>query len=75
MDKQHHWQKDSKYYKLTLQPNLFGTTDVICHWGRYGTNRGGYKIIACKDQQEIDNAIQLITKRRQIRGYLLNNHD
>jgi len=67
------WKKDSKYYKLQLQTNLFGSTDVICCWGRLGTNRGGYKIISCSNNKEIEIAINNITKRRQYRGYSLTN--
>jgi hypothetical protein len=46
MDKQHHWQKDSKYYKLTLQPNLFGNlqwpTIPLFQQKSYGTMDAKY---------------------------------
>ncbi len=54
-----------------MQPNLFGTIDIVCHWGRLGTNSGGYKVISCDSQKDIELAIKTITKRRKTRGYLI----
>lgn len=64
------WRNGSKYYKLFLQPNLFGTTDVICCWGRIGTKLGGLKVIPCSTGQEIDNIINKTHNRRKARGYV-----
>jgi DNA polymerase-3 subunit epsilon len=63
------WKNGTKYYKLILQPNLFGTIDIICSWGRLGTNRGGYKIISCLNQEELHKTISQIDKRRKARDY------
>lgn len=65
------WRKDTKYYKLILQPNLFGNTDLILCWGRLGTRRGGYKVIKCDTQAEMDKVITGVIKRRKARGYSL----
>jgi len=67
------WNKDGKYYKLQLQTNLFGNTDVICCWGRLGTKRGGYRVISCNNNNEMELVISNIKKRRKYRGYNLIN--
>jgi len=65
------WIKDHKYYKLSLQSNLFGTTDVICSWGSSLSNQHGFKVIPCHTQDDIDTVIQYIIKRRKTRGYII----
>lgn len=64
-----YWRKDTKYYRLILQKDLFGGTNVVCVWGRVGTNNGGYKIILCDAEQDIAGVISRIKKRRKYRGY------
>ena len=64
-----YWTKDNKYYKLFEQPTLFGTTDVVCVWGRVGGNLGGYKVIPCDTEQELDATVEEVKKRRLYRGY------
>ncbi len=63
------WKKENKYYKLLFQPNLFGTIDIICIWGRIGGNLGGYKIMPCDTEEDIAYIIDNIKKRRRYRGY------
>lgn len=65
----YNWRNGTKYYKLLLQPDLFGGTNIVCIWGRLGTNNGGYKIILCKSYEEVKNTITSIQKRRKYRGY------
>ena len=63
------WAKENKYYKVLLQATLFGTIDIICVWGRIGGNLGGYKVISCDTDQDVELSINSIKKRRQYRGY------
>jgi predicted DNA-binding WGR domain protein len=63
------WTKDNRYYKLLLQPNLFGNTDVILMWGRIGSNLGGYKIVSCESEEDIVFIVDSVKKRREYRGY------
>ena len=63
------WLKEDRFYNVQLQANLFGGTSVLCSWGsRYG-KRGGYKIIFCDSELEVNSALQVIEKRRRARGY------
>jgi len=61
--------KEHRYYKVLLQATLFGTIDVVCVWGRIGGNVGGYKVISCDTDQDVELSINSIKKRRQYRGY------
>lgn len=65
----YYWTKDHKYYRLTTQANLFGTTDLICSLGYLYSNKGNYKVIHCTTQHEIDMHIKRITRIRKSRGY------
>ncbi len=65
------WIKENRYYKIIFQPTLFGTIDIICAWGRIGGNLGNYKVVASKDEQDIELIIDIIKKRRRQRGYKL----
>ena len=64
-----YWEKYTRYYKLLFQHNLFGTTDIICIWGRIGGNLGGYKVIPCEDEEDMACIIDRIKKRRKYREY------
>jgi predicted DNA-binding WGR domain protein len=61
--------KEHRYYKVLLQATLFGTIDVVCVWGRIGGNVGGYKVISCDTDQDVELTVNSIKKRRQYRGY------
>ena len=63
------WTKENKYYKIFLQATLFGTIDIICVWGRIGGNLGGYKVISCDTDQDVELIIDTIKKRRKYRDY------
>ena len=64
-----YWTKDNKYYKLFEQATLFGTIDVVCVWGMIGGNLGGYKVISCDTDQDVELTVNSIKKRRKHRGY------
>ena len=65
------WGKDNRYYKLLFQPTLFGTMDVICVWGRVGGNLGGYKVIHCDTEKDVELSVNNIKQKRRYRGYTL----
>jgi predicted DNA-binding WGR domain protein len=64
------WYKGTKYYYIQCAPNLFGSMDLLCVWGREGTKLGGSKIIPIKNEQNLKKEIDTITKRRKTRGYV-----
>ena len=63
------WTKEHRYYKVLLQATLFGTIDIICVWGRIGGNLGGYKVISCDTDRDVELIIDTIKKRRKYRDY------
>ena len=65
------WEKDNRYYKLLFQPTLFGAMDVICVWGRVGGNLGGYKVISCATEKDVELSVNNIKQKRKYRGYTL----
>ncbi len=65
----YYWRKGDKYYKLILQLDLFGFTNIVCIWGKIGTNLGGYKVIICESEEDTKSVIASIQKRRKYRGY------
>ena len=64
-----YWTNKHKYYKLFEQQTLFNTIDVICVWGQIGGNLGNYKVIPCKNKEEVKKTIEQIAKKRLSRGY------
>lgn len=71
MNIDYYWTQDHKYYRLSTQDNLFGTTDLICSWGSLYSKNGNYKVIHCNSQNEIDTHIKRISRIRKARGYTL----
>lgn len=64
-----HWLKNSRFYNVQLQANLFGGVSVVCSWGSVNSKRGGHKIIICNNESDVENTLQSIKKRRKARGY------
>lgn len=64
-----YWKKENKYYKFFEQPTLFGTIDIVCIWGRTGGKFGGFKLIFCDSQEEVERVTNDVKKRRKYRGY------
>jgi len=66
-----HWinEKNNRYYKILSHRSFFGESLVLM-WGRIGSKLGGCKIILCDTQEETQELIDKITKRRKYRGYV-----
>jgi len=61
--------KDERFYHLHQQQNFFGGISIICSWGTFDSNRGGFKVILCNNIFEFKNNIENIRKIRKRRGY------
>jgi len=55
-------------YRLT-----YSAASVFCSWGSIDSKQGSCKIIYCDNEQDVDNALQVIKKRRKARGYRLSD--
>jgi predicted DNA-binding WGR domain protein len=67
------WSKERRFYNVQLQANLFGGISVFCSWGSIDSKQGSCIIIYCDNEQDVDNALQVIKKRRKARGYRLTD--
>jgi len=63
------FRKNERFYHIHLQSNFFGGVTVVCSWGTFDSNRGGYKYIFCDNQYQVDDELKKITKLRISRGY------
>lgn len=63
------WHKNHKYYKVYLQPNLFGTFSIVCVWGSINNNLGNCRTIICDTKKELELTLKNIFKTRKYRGY------
>lgn len=66
-----HWvnEKNNRYYKIIFHSSFFGESIVLI-WGRIGSKLGSYKIMTFDTQEEIQELIDKIAKRRKYRGYV-----
>ena len=64
------FRKNERFYHLHEQRSFFDEIHIICSWGTIDSNRGGSKVITCKDILELENKVQAIVKIRKSRGYL-----
>nr|WP_316650714.1 WGR domain-containing protein [uncultured Gellertiella sp.] len=58
----------ARFYRLCLQPTLFGEVVLLREWGRIGT--GGQRISQCYDREtEALAALLALARRKRARGY------
>jgi len=57
-----------RFYRLTLQPDLFGGTAVIRHWGRIGT-AGQMRADLYRDRGLAQGALEVLLGQKVKRGY------
>jgi len=64
------FRRNERFYHLCEQMNFFDGTSLVCSWGTFEGKLGGYKIIFCKDEVELEAQVRDIRKRRKSRGYI-----
>ena len=57
-----------RFYRIGIEPNLFGQHSMEIHWGRIGT-RGRFRVPAFGDPDEIRSAARAIAARKIRRGH------
>lgn len=57
-----------RFYRLSLQPGLFGDVALIREWGRIGTN-GQCKSEWFEDESQAEVASDKLTRQKRRRGY------
>jgi len=64
------WANDTRYYKATIQRDLFGLC-VVYSYGGLGNKLGQSRSIPCDDLAHARRELRAIFKRRKQRGYRL----
>ena len=58
----------ARYYRMTVQPTLFGEWAVVREWGRLGSG-GQVRVAAYPSEAEADAAMTAIGRQKGKRGY------
>ncbi|KQY21566.1 WGR domain-containing protein [Rhizobium sp. Root482] len=58
----------ARYYALSVQPTLFGETEVVRRWGRIG-KRGGEKSDVFKTEKDAAAHFLDLARRKRAKGY------
>lgn len=61
-------QNMRRFYRLAIQPTLFGGASLVRHWGRIGTN-GQEKIETYDEPQAAQAAYGKLERVKRRRGY------
>ncbi len=61
----------SRYYRMDVQPDLFGALCLIVEWGRIGRS-GQIRITPYQNEDEAQAAFMKQWKRKERRGYATN---
>ena len=56
------FKKQERFYHVYQQQNFFGGIAIVCSWGTFDSNCGGYKYIFCDNMQEVNLTIDDIKK-------------
>jgi predicted DNA-binding WGR domain protein len=57
-----------RFYRMTIQPDLFGSASLIRTWGRIGT-RGRQMIVTHPDEGRAISALLALAAEKRRRGY------
>lgn len=59
-----------RFYRMTIQPDLFGGASLVRVWGRMGT-RGRQLINSHADEGRAITALMALAEEKRLRGYEL----
>jgi predicted DNA-binding WGR domain protein len=57
-----------RFYRISVEPNLFGDHSLVIHWGRLGC-RGRYRIASTGDLEDISTKAGRLQGKKARRGY------
>lgn len=66
-------QNMRRFYRLTIQRDLFGGVSLIRIWGRIGT-RGRQIVDTHADEGKAINALMALAQQKRRRGYGVTSH-
>lgn len=59
-----------RYYEAFVMRDLFQDRFLVLRWGRVGSPRGNSQQIALAQEEEAEEALAKVAKRRAARGYV-----
>lgn len=63
------WETPTRFYRVTVQKDLFGGLSVLCVWGSKRSRHGRSKLIPCSNVEEVRLAIRHIARIRRQHQY------
>ena len=69
------WEKDTRYYLVSLEKVLLDTWVITRVWGRRGTPRGQIRLEAVDSEKQGLQRIVAICRTRQQHGYKTSPHE
>lgn len=63
------WEKETRYYEVHLQQDLWGSWVLTRIWGRRGTALGQIRPVPCASYAEAIRQLTVVQGQRKRRGY------
>ncbi|MBY6195546.1 WGR domain-containing protein [Marinobacter hydrocarbonoclasticus] len=63
------WETQNRFYRVTVQKDLFGGLAVLCVWGSKTSRHGRSKLIPCSDLSEVRSTVRKISRIRRQHRY------
>jgi len=63
------WEKETRYYEVHLQQDLWGGWVLTRIWGRRGSPMGQIRRVPCASYAEAMKQLAAVRSQRQRRGY------
>jgi predicted DNA-binding WGR domain protein len=57
-----------RFYRLAVEPNLFGDYSLVIHWGRLG-RFGRFRIASSGPREDVEALAMRAARRKLARGY------
>lgn len=63
--------ENRRFYKASIQTDLFGNLFVLLEWGSEYNRRGNYQSVPCQDLAEVKKSLRKVFRRRKQKRYQL----
>lgn len=63
------WETATRFYRVTVQKDLFGGLSVLCVWGSKSSRHGRSRLIPCADLKEVRAAVRKVARTRRRHQY------
>ena len=62
-----------RFYKVSLQVDLFGSLHLLLEWGSLDTRNGHFKTLTCEGVADAKAKLRAVRKRRRQHGYMIHH--